>query len=171
MDENRATIRAMARDAYEKADGDWEDATRAFWKQLRENAALYGELVDALVNAEIRNLIRAVAHSKRAASIAPNRDAGSDFLSAEVERARVELLDYPLTGGIKLRDACRADLDAESDMREKLAQTNAINAAWLRSLHDALPDEKKRVEDVFSNEDLEAHRERCAASIAGPSST
>ena len=72
-----------------------------------------------------------------------------------MQREVHNLLEYPLRGGLPYRKAKRADIAVEAEWHRKLIDGNAFKLRFHESVMKQLRDERKGVEDVFTEERLQ----------------
>lgn len=159
-------VAALATECLNDSDGNWERAARALRKRINRNpeakADLFEKAFDQLCWIEIRHAARKV----RELCITGREGRDSSVGLEEIAKAhQVELLDYPLRGGLKLTNACQPQLAQEMEFHGKLARTNGIKERWLRLIHDTLPDDGTKVGSLFTNEKLLVLHEKAEAAI------
>ncbi|MGH0031722.1 MAG: hypothetical protein ACQGVC_18185 [Myxococcota bacterium] len=162
-DSDRKQLNEIARRCYEEAAGNWDRAVDLFLESLNPRSGLYSRLSRSLIAMQARDMIRGVAAGERSALVrdSPNPDAGLGFMERAVEKATRDLMDYPLGGGVRLRDATHSLLIEEASLREKFALANAIEGRFLRSVAKGVAnDDTQRVSDVYSAEDLRRMHEK-----------
>jgi hypothetical protein len=155
-------LNRIAAECLRESDGDWEAAALAMRKQIDSKPRLRTELMKPLIAGAIWDRIRFAAHEDRKKCLRP--DAGEDNTDGLEAMARRTLLDFQLRGGTRLGDATRPEVTEAADWYGTLARTNGANAAWLKSVARALPDDEKLVSDVLTEDQARRLRTRAEKS-------
>lgn len=150
----------MAALALGKAKGDVQKATRALAAQVRSDDKLYRAVMDSLVDTACYDLVASVCRAQRRKIWSPPAPpAGqSDDRARVVALGRgtvASLLDFPLPGGMKLRDAKRSDVVSAHEFYATQARDMDGKARWLRLIAQSVP-EDRRVGDVLTADRLES---------------
>jgi hypothetical protein len=156
MNRNGGTLKQVAAQCLREAEGDWVAAATEMRAIVDADPDFRGELLKPLISGAIWDLIRYCASQDRLKCIRP--EAGTDSTTGLEEMARRTLLDFPLRGGQRLGDAKRLQVVESADWYNVLACANGTNAAWLKSVIKALPDDDKTVSDVLSEEEVRTLR-------------
>lgn len=128
-------------------------ATEKLEKWARKDKALYDYLTDPYLSQACYNAIRGLCRSeRRLIYTAPNYTKGGNGHRVEIHGR--SLLDFPLPGGKRLRDATRQDLLEAADFYRKQAADMASKAAWLEKISERVG--KKTVGEKLTSEQLEA---------------
>lgn len=148
------TLGGLARETLTKADGDTEKATDLLTKRLLKDRPLlrsiiHGAIRDAVVyrtNMAMRGDRYRIVHAVPA-SPPPGREA----VEALASGIRNALLDMPLAGGLRLRDANREQVSEQANRYAALAKDTGHKARWLTLIAQSVPD-GKLVGDVMNDE-------------------
>ena len=169
--ERQATIRDLATTCLTDADGDWTKAASAMGAQIRADKRLYKELMDPLVDGAVWNEIRRAASQSRrhfwssATQPLVIGDPSSKQRDGLQALGRANLLDYPLSKGLKVGDAFSDQLTKEAEMYGAFAQANARTGVWLRLIAGSTP-AGARVRDALTHDDLERLQHEAVAATA-----
>ncbi len=128
----------IARDCLVEADGDWKVAARIFKKRIEFDAALFKEVAESMIDEAIWQQIKRAAYSQRQSFWSASVKAGEDDTKGIEQMAHKNLLEYPLSGGLKLRDATKNKLKEEAEMHDTFAESNASKARWYRLIIKAM---------------------------------
>lgn len=143
--------------AMEQADGDVLKATEILEAQARSNMDVWRELTDTLLRTACYDACRAVCRSERRIIWnSPNYDKGGN--GERVKQHANTLLDWPLPGGKKLRDATKQDLLEASGFYSKQAAQMTSIANWLDAVAKKV--KTKTVGETLSADDLEKLRDQ-----------
>lgn len=162
------SVRSIAREVLEEADGNWEKAARLFRLRLDKDSALYRAIVEPLIQGAIWQHIRSVAHSDRAhvwhRAPKPDRNIadGGQVRAARLVAAR--LMDFTLWGGRRLGDATRPELVEVIEKYESDAKANGERARWLTLVAERLKDDKTTVAKALKEKDLLALQKKAQGS-------
>ena len=129
---SNANVRDLARRCLSDADGDVRSATEAMIAILTE---MTGIVAAAAVGREMRDDRRRIV-----ASAAGMRPEAAQALARVVGRS---ILDFPLAGGKRLRDATRPEIEAQAVLYADQAREANHRAAWLRAVAALIPDNAK----------------------------
>jgi len=144
----KPTLVAMARNALQDYDGDVEKTTNHILKTIRKNKDLLAIIVNEAVEIAVSYQV-ALAHRGERRVIMRTLNH-LEALSGAVESM---LLDFPLAGGIKLRDATRDDVERQAAIYRSQIGDMAHKQRWLEAIAERLP-EDSTVGDVFSETDV-----------------
>lgn len=152
----RISLTDLARQALEDSDGMVEEATAALMAQvLKDRKLLQAVLQDAvetaattLVTGAMRKDREAIQNSFRSGATKP-RIEGATMVAVVAESMIRSLLDYPLAGGVRLRDATRDLVERQAEIHGRLADNNKKKAKWFTAIAAAIP-EGARVGDVLT---------------------
>ncbi|MGH2341100.1 hypothetical protein ACRC7T_06400 [Segnochrobactraceae bacterium EtOH-i3] len=142
-------LAVMARAALNRSDGDVVAATNALCRDLSDVKTLRSVVSDVvaitahdLVSTAMRSDRQAIL--RRASAPLPDNLTPSDPNGrARVEafaRAMAGIMDYPLSGGLKLRNATRADLVRQAAIHASFASDHNAKARWFSALADRTPE-------------------------------
>lgn len=161
--EQSITLAVLARESLAAKDGDAAKAIAHLVLRLRRDKALLCAVVkDAIetavyikVNEGIRKDRQSIildAHRTRFESHMPSSESRkSSVIALAGGIAASHYLDFPMAGGLKLRDASHSELGAQINAYEKQAYTQLHRSRWLRLIMREVPDNKK-VGDVLSEQ-------------------
>lgn len=155
-DEPSVGLVKLAREALERADGNWERALVVLRTIVVEDRQIYERLIDPLIDDGLWTAIRKAANQERQSITsavralnpppagrsdailsrpAPNPDRGLAGLDAMAERT---LYDLPMPGGKRLGEATPADILAAIDFYRAQVRGNAIQLRRYELIRDAL---------------------------------
>lgn len=164
-DRSRARVRQVADECIEEVGGDWTAAADRFRQRLDSDRELYDELVAPLIEGAIWDAIRGASSRQRRRFCEESAPAhGSEGAEALARANERDLLDYPLTGGVRLGDATRDVLIEQIALHRAQARGNLIAATWLRKIADVLKDDE-RVGDRFDHERLAKLRKAASEEV------
>lgn len=151
-EDEKITLYGLARSHLDDADGNLSVAIDSLTELLLRDRKLLKLLIEQVCREAIRSYTRVAQGNTRFAIIQSISSAARRAQGEALNRATMKLLlDYPLGGGKKLRDATRAEIIHSADVYEKIAQTNGQRAKWLRLIAQSVPD-GKCVGDVISED-------------------
>lgn len=141
------------RDAVEQSP-DTRSAAALLESWARIDRALFDYLTKPWLSRACDEAVRGVTRNERAAICrpwtAPNYTLGGN--GHRVHTLARSLLDFPLPGGMRLRDARKDDLLGASKFYRTQAVDMAAKADWLESIAERVG--RKQVGNVFSDETL-----------------
>ena len=130
---------------------DVHEATNKLERWAKSNRDLYEYLTAPYLSRACYDAVRSCCrHDRKALYTAPNYTKGGN--GDRVHQHAHSLLDFPLPGGKRLRDATRADLEAAANFYRQQAKDMANKADWLEAI--AAKVGKKKVGSVLSAEAL-----------------
>lgn len=145
----------LVRDAVEQTDTTTE-AADLLERWAKQMPSLKAYLLDPWLEKACYQAVSGVHRQNRSVIwTAPNYAKGGN--GKRVIAHGKSLLDFPLPGGMLLRDSKQKDLEAAAKLYEQRAQDESAKAAWLRRIAEKVG--RKKVESVFSAEQLQALRE------------
>ncbi|MDF3606526.1 hypothetical protein PE067_10480 [Paracoccus sp. DMF-8] len=153
------SLHELAKEALDRAGGDLRTATDSLNAALRDDEhlrlALIEPALEEMAAARAYKLVRANRTDILEASRKPlpNRAKVSPF--AIVPSIRATLLDFPIAGGMKLRDACLEDVQKQSSIYLTQGTEMMRRGRWMAMIAAALPDADTPVGDVLAAEDLD----------------
>jgi len=156
------TIAIVAAEALTKAKGDVVKATDIMIRRVEKDLTLYRLLMDPLVKSACYDAVRQQCRSDRRViwlAKQPTPAAHQNGVVALAAGTRNTLLDFPLLGGLKLRDAMRGDVEKTAEFYGQQSTDMGVKAKWLTLIANSLPP-KKRVGQVLTAERLEALKQR-----------
>lgn len=141
------------RDAVEQSP-DTMSAAELLESWARIDRQLFDYLTKPWLSRACDDAVRAVTRGERAAIVrswtAPNYTAGGN--GHRVHTLARSLLDFPLPGGLRLRDARRDDLLGAAKFYRAQAVDMASKANWLESIAERVG--RKQVGKVFDDDTL-----------------
>ena len=148
----------LVREALEELDGKRDKAVdRVFYKLKADQKLLRSVVTEAVMFAIAQSAQKGVLQQRH--NILRRHEAAQSRGSvvALAEGISNALLDFPLAGGTKLRDAKRGEVMEQVEIYETSAKSMSHKARWLRLIAQAVPDNKtvgsvmqeKRVQELF----------------------
>ena len=138
-----ATLSAMAREALDDADNDVAKASEALKARLLTRPEVLDRIITEVVSVAVSTRVGGAMRSERRAIILGSMrqigGGGRDAvraLSAVVGRS---ILDFPLAGGVRLRDATREQVIEQAALYERFAADQAHKARWLNAIAADVP--------------------------------
>ena len=148
-----ATLRVLARETLDDADGDRRRALPALTARLRANKRLYKRLVDSLVEHACADELRHIIALNRSKIWEGGKFGASDASERVRALARSNLLNFVLPNGKRLAHASRAECMECSEDYLKQGRTMCHLGRWLRLIGQSVP-EGKMVHKALSEERL-----------------
>jgi len=143
----------LAQQVMEDSDGDVLAATERLEKMARKDVEIWQALTDGLLRTACYDACRAVCRAdRRQIWYSPGYDAGGN--GDRVKTHSASLMDWPLPGGKKLRDATREDLIEASDFYLRQAAQMRGVADFLFAISERV--KRKTVGNTLSESDLRA---------------
>jgi hypothetical protein len=130
------TLSALAREALEERDGNVEKAHSYLDNKLKHDAKLRSALIAAALQDAIEMRVRAANRSERVRIVNIGNRASFDALADGFESC---FMDFPLSSGIKLRDATRDQIIAQSETYRKMSLDTSHKARWLELIAQSVP--------------------------------
>jgi|SRR5882724_4986386 len=140
---------ALVRAVLEEVEGNSAKAIQRVMFRLTNNPQLLKRIVEAAVNDAVYHRVQNTIHHNRTAiersidqknaALTIDRERDKNRVVALAEAVSSCLLDMPLAGGKKLRDASHAEVMAQIDRYEKLSGNMAHKARWLRLIAQSVP--------------------------------
>lgn len=147
--EPEVTLGELAREALKEAKGRTEVAANKLLFRLHADKALMRQVIMSALRIAIKQQIQTdTNHIRESIVTSINRQNAANTINREKDKSRVIvlaeavsscLLDMPLAGGKKLRDAGHAEVMAQIDRYEKLAGNMTHKARWLRLIAQSVP--------------------------------
>lgn len=155
IEAHELTLGELAREALAGVDGDTEKATDILTKRLMKDrpllrSVIHGAIRDAVsyrTELAMRENRRRILHAVSSPPPAPGRDSVISLAAG----IRESLLDMPLAGGLRLRDATREQVSDQANRYAALAKDTGHKARWLSLIAQSVPDGKV-VGDVMNDE-------------------
>lgn len=146
----------LAATCLEEEDGDTRAATELLVEKIMADRAWLTKFAEELVTTASAALISRQIRDRRDTIIQANRPGtGRQAVEALGQVNASMFLDWPLAGGLRLRDARHPDLDDNALAYEKQARAHIHRAKWLRRIRSMVP-EGKKVGDVLTEEQIAA---------------
>lgn len=135
------SIHALARQHLAAANGETRIAAATMREAIMSDRALLDAILDGLIKEACSSAASAAHIAERAkviriATTTPEQRKAQAEALGRVQAAM--LLDFPLAGGKKLRDADREAVAATVTIYEKAATANSVRALWLRLIAQTL---------------------------------
>lgn len=152
-EDDEITPSHIAAEALQKANNDVVKATDIMVARVNKDEILYRLLMDPLLKTACYNTITGVCRSRRQNIWTMPQPSSEEARENVVSLARgtaATLLDFPLPGGLLLRDAKRDDVSAAATFYSLQAKDMGIKAKWLQLIAQHLPS-KKTVAQVMND--------------------
>lgn len=140
----------IARDCLKEASGDTRKAIVAMTEFIMKNRPLLQELIAPIVLSVAEAKVRQANIDTRRRIIERSPD-GRRRMQALAGGLMATMLDFPLSGGLLLRDATRQEVSDQAAMYEKSGSDMLRKSRWLTVIAQSIPDRKK-VGDVITEE-------------------
>ena len=157
-----ATATELAQEAMEQVGGDVIAAAKILERKARADTDVWIAVTQTLIATACYDACRAVCRSERRQIWVQENYSKSGNGERVKSHGHKTMLDWPLPGGMKLRDAKKADLVQASGFYQKQARSMESIARWLDAI--AAQVGRKAVGSVFTDEEL-----RALKNGAGPS--
>ena len=153
------TLSELARDALEAANNDTAAAAKTLVARVIQDPMLLRHVIEEAVRVAVSTQVNTALRSDRASILRsvtapPANKPRLDGAAIQAVLMR-NLLDFPLAGGLLLRDASKSDVLDQVERYSKQAADMNHKARWLSRVADAIP-AKKRVGQVMTAEQLNA---------------
>ena len=134
------------------AKGDWAEAARLYHKYLAQHETIGGDLLDYAIH----QIIRDAARKSRSVKWNETQSGGAaNTMSRDVKTlVSTLLMEYPLRGGLLMKDARRSDLRAEAALLQIHATANAARARWFGAVCRQLPNDQVTVGEILTEKKL-----------------
>ena len=156
------TLGELAREFLEDAGGHTLPAVERLQALIATDDALRLSIAEAAIAEYAARRVAAVMMADRASvwAAAERRTAGlptrpKTSIAALGNGIRESLLNFPLAGGLKLRDATRAEVSTQAQMYAAHGADMLHKARWLEMIAARLPDDAARVGDVLTSGEVE----------------
>lgn len=151
--EEEPTAEDLARRAMAQAGEDVGEATRILEQWARQNTRIWKAVTEDFLAQGCYAVVRGVCRQERRAIWhSPGYDPGGS--GARVRGHARSILDLPLPGGKRLRDATREDLQEASGFYARQARQMAVMAEFLEAVAGKVKG-RKTVGDVLTEKQLE----------------
>ncbi len=148
-------VNIVASAAFTEANENWQDAVALFHKWVNSDIELLKAITKPMIDLAIKNAVHDLGRSKRKEFFRSTVHAGAENkVSRMVEQVRSKM-DYTLSGGKRLGDANRTELDAEITFFTAQSDTMAFKARWFSLIRKRLKDDNIRVQDVLTDGELD----------------
>jgi hypothetical protein len=159
------SVDSKAREALEKAKGDWPKAAKLFRGWIDNDRGLYEALVLPMIDKAIWTAVRHAARDIREPIWERGKNpARFDWPDAKPDRAKKDgalamvaethLMMFPLQGGLVLGDATRSQVTESREMYGRFASGNLAKERWLALIEAKLKGDTKTVAMQLKEEDL-----------------
>lgn len=151
-----ATATELAQEAMQAANGDVLEATAILEQKARGDMDVWRALTDGLLKKACYDACRGICRTERRIIWnAPNYDAGGN--GERIKAHSSTLMDWPLPGGMKLKDATKADLIAAAEFYAKQAANMQSISNWLNQIAKKV--KNKTVGDSMTDDQLRKLRD------------
>lgn len=144
-------IHGLASDALNSSGGDVEQATALLESRAKNDSTIWMALTGPLLSQACYDAVRKICREQRREIwFSENYDKGGNGDRVAIHAKG--LLDWPLPGGKRLRDAGKEDLDKAADFYHRQASQMMRVAYFLERISEKVG--KKTVGDKFTEEKL-----------------
>lgn len=144
------SLRALARTALEQCGGNTAEATDAVAEILANDKRLARSVAaEAIALASYELVQHRMRDNRSAVVLSANRSR--DGVAALANGIRAALLDFPLAGGMKLRDATPDEVTEQIDRYDAIGRDVSHKAKWLRLIVQSVP-RNKLIGEVISDD-------------------
>ncbi len=134
------TLRALAREALEDADGERHKALPALVARLKSHKELYSQVVGKLVKRACLDELGSIVRDERGTIWAGGHPGASEASERVAALARSNLLNFVLPSGKRLAHASRAECMQQGEDYLKQGLTMCHLGRWLRLIGQSVPD-------------------------------
>lgn len=156
------TISGVARGCFDKSGGDIQKAARLMVKEFRRDEKLLMLFSEHCIRLTCVEAVKTICRSERRSTwLPPNYDAGGNGarVLALAKSNSEMLLDFPLWGGKKLRDATKDDVAESAAKWTAQGKDMMSKGRWLSLVASRVP-EKKTVGQALTETELrKLHKE------------
>ncbi len=139
-EQKELTLTALAREALEERDGNVAKAAGLLASRLRRDE----KLLDTVVEEAITEVARARAHKLNTrVREAVIRSASRADVEALADGLAASFLDFPLSTGVRLRDATRDAIQTQAEIYRRMHVNTGHKFRWLERIAQAVPVGKK----------------------------
>lgn len=135
------SLAELARQALADAGGDVAKATAALSNALIADRDLLRGIVRAAIKSAVQTHVQGAMRQERQAIVRASR-IGPDASLRMARFVARSLLDMPLAGGLKLRDANKKQVLEQAEIYRRQGSDMLRKSKWLRAVAKALPDGK-----------------------------
>jgi hypothetical protein len=153
--EEEITLSALSRTALEQREGDVDEAVEDLVYQLQNDEELLNDVVSAAVREACKSFVSKAHRDQRARIISGLTNKKSTIGEAAIAlvKENIEhLMNYPLMGGVKLKDATRPQLIEQAEFHAKIEYDAGWKKTWFRNIASHLNSDKQKVKSVLSVE-------------------
>ena len=137
----------LARRHLDDAGNDVAEATEALVDLLCDDAATLRSVLRPVIEEAARTTVGDAMRAERKAILGSYKSrtdaAGRAAVAALASGITRSLLDFPLAGGVRLRDASRTEVEEQAGLYEAFASDQARKARWLRAVADRMGTARK----------------------------
>lgn len=146
------TLASLVRAALDTFDGDADKASEYLFKKLLKDQSLLRQVIRSAIGYAVYHktqetvrkgrseIVNLAYEAARMAGAKASKGPSRDDVEAKARIVVAGLLDFPLAGGKKLRDATREEIAAQADRYEKQIKDEAHKARWLRLIEPIVPE-------------------------------
>lgn len=157
-----ATIWELTRDELARANGNTAIARAAIKDRLLTEEGTLDAMLDSVVQAAASMATQAIVTYNRQAIVAANTGMKASAAHALASIVGKSFLDFPLAGGLPLRDATRSDVERQADLYAGQAKVMNQRARWLSMIAQAVPP-GSRVGDILDEARVSALFQQASA--------
>ena len=153
--EEEITLSGLSRTALEQREGDVNEAIEDLVYELQNNEELLQDVVSSAVREACKSFVSKAHRDQRTRIISGLTHKKSTIGEAAVAlvKENIEhLMNYPLMGGVKLKDATRQQLMEQADFHAKIEYDAGWKKTWFRSIASHLNSDKQKVKNVLTVE-------------------
>jgi len=135
--QDTVTLSSLARDHLKECDGDVEAASAALYDELDGDKYLLSIIAEQAIREAVKSYVSLAHRNDRVAIIKSIQPRVLDIAGAvkRLEKSNTRMiLDFPLAGGIKLRDATKEQVQDQADMYGRTERDAAHKRVWLERI-------------------------------------
>lgn len=125
------TLERLAAEALSQSGGLTADAAAILLGWLKADETLLAEVIEDAVGSAVKSAVRVANSSNRLAIVRRADSQGNARVRALATGLAASLLDFPLHGGVRVRDANREQIRKAIRFYRKQSDENQRRAAWL----------------------------------------
>lgn len=144
------TLSGLARETLAQCNGDHADARRKLLSRLLTDRKLLATVLEPIIASALHDKLGSLQGNARHHI---TKSQGKNAVAALADGIARSLMDFPLAGGLRLRDASREQVAAQAQIYQDNADTMGHRARWLALVAQSLPD-GKTVGSTMSEERL-----------------
>jgi hypothetical protein len=138
----------LAKIALQECDGDTAKAAKRLLRKLKSNKALLAAITEQAVTEASKAFVSHKMRDYRAQVVHLAVNNTRDDVIALSRGIANSLLEFPLAGGKKLRDASSEEVAIQANRYEQIADDTGHKARWLRLVAQSVPHGKTVGESV-----------------------